>query len=81
MSLSAHQYAMENQLVLLLCAVSAADCGLNVNDILNVNYLPGTLLMDNFMIDGEHDANNTSANNITAAGKWTDAFQTMNFHR
>jgi hypothetical protein len=54
--------------------------GLNVNDILNVNYLPGTLLLDNLMIDGDNNANNTSAHN-SSNGNWNDAFSTMEFHR
>jgi hypothetical protein len=54
--------------------------GLNVNDILNVNYLPGTLLLDNLMIDGDNNANNTSAHN-SSKGNWNDAFSTMEFHR
>ena len=55
-------------------------CGLNVNDILNVNYLPGTLLLDNLMIDGDNNANKTSAYN-SSNGNWNDAFSTMEFHR
>jgi len=55
-------------------------CGLNVNDILNVNYLPGTLLLDNLMIDGDNNANKTSAYN-SSNGNWNDAFSTMGFHR
>jgi len=55
-------------------------CGLNVHDILNVNYLPGTLLLDNLMIDGDNNANNTSAHN-SSNGNWNDAFSTMEFHR
>ena len=66
--------------LVFLCSLIVTECGLNVNDILNVNYLPGTLLLDNFMIESGDDANHTSAN-ITAPGKWTDAFQTMDFHR
>jgi hypothetical protein len=54
--------------------------GLNVNDILNVNYLPGTLLLDNLMIDGDNNANKTSAHN-SSNGNWNDAFSTMEFHR
>jgi hypothetical protein len=54
--------------------------GINVNDILNVNYLPGTLLLDNLMIDGDNNANKTSAHN-NSNGNWNDAFSTMEFHR
>jgi hypothetical protein len=54
--------------------------GINVNDILNVNYLPGTLLLDNLMIDGDNNANKTSAHN-SSKGNWNDAFSTMEFHR
>jgi hypothetical protein len=52
----------------------------NVNDILNVNYLPGTLLLDNVMIDGDSNTNRTSTNN-SSGGNWNDAFYTMDFHR
>jgi hypothetical protein len=55
-------------------------CGLNVNDILNVHYLPGTLLLDNLMIDGDNNANKTSAHN-SSKGNWNEAFSTMEFHR
>ena len=54
--------------------------GLNANDILNINYLPGNLLMDNLMIDGDNNANKTSAHN-SSKGDWNDAFSTMEFHR
>lgn len=52
----------------------------NVNDILNVNYLPGTLLLDNMMIDGDSVTNKTPTNNHSG-GNWSDAFYTMDFHR
>lgn len=52
----------------------------NVNDILNVNYLPGTLLLDNMMIDGDSVTNKTPTNNHSC-GNWSDAFYTMDFHR
>ena len=54
--------------------------GLNVNDILNVNYLPGTLLLDNVMIDGDDNVNKSSTHN-NSNGNWNDAFSTMEFHR
>jgi hypothetical protein len=54
--------------------------GINVNDILNVNYLPGTFLLDNVMIDGNSNTNITSTRN-SSVGNWKDAFSTMDFHR
>jgi hypothetical protein len=54
--------------------------GLNMNDILNVNYLPGTLLLDNVMIDGDNNGNNSSTHN-SSNGNWKDAFSTMEYHR
>jgi hypothetical protein len=54
--------------------------GLNMNDILNVNFLPGTLLLDNIMIDANSSTNRNSTNN-SSGSNWNDAFYTMDFHR
>lgn len=66
--------------IICLTVVKHGVTGINVNDILNVNYLPGTFLLDNMITDVNSDANITSNHN-TSAGNWKDAFYTMDFHR
>jgi hypothetical protein len=65
--------------VVYLILLNQGVYGVNVNDILNVNYLPGNLLLDNVMIDGDSSTNRSSTN--SSGGKWNDAFYTMDFHR
>jgi hypothetical protein len=63
-----------------LTIVNHGAAGINVKDILNVNYLPGTFLLDNVIVDKNSFANITSTRNASA-GDWIDAFNTMDFHR
>jgi hypothetical protein len=66
--------------IVCLNVVNHGVSGINVNDILNANYLPGTFLLDNVIIDENSNANITSTRN-NSAGNWKDAFNTMDFHR
>jgi hypothetical protein len=67
-------------LLAALILLSSRVYGINVNDILNENYLPGSLLLENVMIDGENNTNKTSTHN-SSNGSWNGAFSTMEFHR
>jgi hypothetical protein len=66
--------------VFCLTVVNRGLTGINVKDILDVNYLPGTFILDNMIVDKNSNGNITSTRN-NSVGNWNDAFSMMDFHR